>query len=157
MRGTPINTIPPISDDPTHFELLDANLMKDGVHVYWSDGRVLSDDPAHFVIVSDVDYYTFTKHGRTVHVNGNPIAGADPATFRVLGGAYARDAREVYYFTDWIPDGERASFEVLDGSFARDAKHAYWMGKAIPGADPKSFPAGKAATGCSTTSITFAE
>jgi hypothetical protein len=161
--------------------------MKDGAHVYWSGGRVLTDDPAHFVIVSDVDYYTFTKDGRTVHVNGNPIAGAKPATFRVLGGGYARDDQDVDYFTDRIPDAA-ASFEVLNGPFARDATHAYWMGKPIPGADaatfvvlnanfectadaahafyrdipiagtdPRTFPPGKQATSCSETSISFSE
>src|SRR6476620_7925159 len=69
----------PISDDPVHFELL--------------DGGVLSDDPAHFAIVANNDHYLFTKDTRTVHVNGRPIADADPATFRVLQGAYAQDSR----------------------------------------------------------------
>ncbi len=61
---------------------------------------MLSDDPAHFAIISNADYYLFTKDSRTVHVNGNPINGADPATFEVLQGAYARDDERVYYFTD---------------------------------------------------------
>ncbi len=82
----------PISDDPAHFELLDGGLSKDSANVYWTDGGVLSDDPAHFAIVSNSDHYLFTKDTRTVHVNGNPIADADPATFRVLQGAYAQDA-----------------------------------------------------------------
>jgi hypothetical protein len=49
---------------------------------------VLSDDPAHFAIVSNNDHYLFTKDSRTVHVNGKPIADADPATFRVLNAAF---------------------------------------------------------------------
>ena len=48
---------------------------------YWTDGGVLSDDPSHFAIVANNDHYQFTKDSRTVHVNGNPIAGADPRTF----------------------------------------------------------------------------
>ena len=83
--------------------------------VYWSDGSVLSDDPAHFGIVSDTDHYLFTKDGRTVHVNGVPIAGADPATFRVLGGGYSQDADGIFYFTDRIPDADAASFERARG------------------------------------------
>jgi hypothetical protein len=176
-----------LSDDPGHFELLGGNLSKDSTAVYWSDGSVLSDDPAHFGIVSDTDHYLFTRDGRTVHVNGVPIAGADPATFRVLGGGYAQDDGGVFYFTDRIPDTDPASFQVLEGSFARDARQAYWMGKPLPGADgasfrvlnadfecsadrarayfrdqviagadPRSFPPGRAVTGCSEAAIYLA-
>jgi hypothetical protein len=88
----------PISDDPAHFELVDGGLSTDSTAVYWTDGGVLSDDPAHFAIVSNNDHYLFTKDSRTVHVNGKPIADADPATFHVLQGAYAQDARRIFYF-----------------------------------------------------------
>ncbi|MBJ7339725.1 MAG: DKNYY domain-containing protein [Mycolicibacterium sp.] len=175
-----------ISDDPAHFQLLGGNLAKDDRAVYWSDGRVLSEDPEHFSIVSDADYYLFTKDGQTVQVNGTPIVGADPATFRVLTGGYAQDGRGTYYFTGRIGEADAASFEVLDGSFARDARRAYWMGRPIPGADgatfrvlnanfecaadrahayyreevieaadPRSFPPGRAVTGCSESAIYF--
>lgn len=96
----------PISDDPAHFELLDGDLAKDSTAVYWSDGSVLSDDPAHFAIVSNQDHYLFTKDSRIVHVGGNPIAGAEPATFRVLQGGYAQDAGHIFYFTDQITDAD---------------------------------------------------
>ncbi|MCW2734508.1 MAG: hypothetical protein JWR13_5324 [Mycobacterium sp.] len=128
-----------LSDDPAHFELLGGNLAKDARAVYWSDGRVLSDDPAHFTILSDSDYYLFTRDGRTVHVNGNPIVGADPATFRVLRGGYAQDVGGIFYFTVRIADADAQSFEVLDGSFAHDSRHAYRMGKPIPDADGATF------------------
>lgn len=127
------------SEDPEHFEFLPANLTRDRTHVYWSDGSVLSDDTEHFEIVSNVDYYTFTKDATTVHVNGNPIAGADPVTFRVLEGAYARDADGAFYFSDPMPDADADSLEVLEGPYARDVRNAYWMGKTIPGADASSF------------------
>ena len=105
----------PISDDPAHFELLDGGLSKDSTSVYWTDGGVLSNDPAHFEIVANNDHYLFTKDSRAVHVNGKPIADADPATFRVLQGAYAQDARHVFYFSDPIADADAASFHPLDG------------------------------------------
>jgi DKNYY family len=129
----------PFSDDPAHFELLDGDLSKDSTAVYWSDGRVLSDDPAHFAIISNNDHYLFTKDSRTVHVNGNPIAGADPATFRVLQGAYARDDQRVFYFADQIADADLTWFRALDGPYASDSQHVYWMGKTIAGADPSTF------------------
>ena len=152
----------------------------------WSDGRVLSADPAHFAIISNTDHYVFTKDGRTVHVNGNPVAGADPASFRVLQGAYAQDGQHVFYFKD--AEADAASFKPLDGPYARDAGHVYWMGKTIDGADPatfrvlnaafecsadrvrayyqqsviadaipSTFPPDRAVTGCSATSIMFAD
>jgi len=178
----------PISADPAHFELLDGELGKDGAAVYWSDGSVLSDDPAHFAIISNVDHYLFTKDAETVHVNGNPIGQADPASFRVLGGAYATDDHGVFYFADRIPDAHPESFRPLESPYAADAERVYWMGKAIDGVDPatfrvlnanfecsadadhayyrraviagaepRSFPPGRAVTGCTDTSITFAE
>jgi hypothetical protein len=128
-----------LSNDPAHFELLGGNLSKDGSSVYWSDGSVLSDDPGHFSIVSDAEYYLFTKDGRIVHVNGRPIAGANPATFVVLKDGYARDDGGIFYFTDRISDADPEAFEVLEGSFARDGRRAYWMGKPIPGADGATF------------------
>ncbi|MCP9271380.1 DKNYY domain-containing protein [Mycolicibacterium arenosum] len=128
-----------VSDDPEHYELLDANLSKDSAHVYWSDGSVLSDDPANFEIVSNRDYYTYTRDGTTVHVNGTPITAADPATFRVLAGGYSRDDAGAFYFTDAMPDANAAELEVLEGAYARDRAHAYWMGAVIPGADAASF------------------
>lgn len=128
-----------VSDDPEHYELLDANLAKDSSHVYWSDGSVLSEDPAHFEIVSNRDYYTYTRDATTAHVNGAPIVGADPTSFRVLAGGYSRDDAGAFYFTDAMPDANAADLEVLEASYARDRAHAYWMGKAIPGADAASF------------------
>lgn len=128
-----------LSDDPTHFELLDGELSKDSAAVYWSDGAVLSDDPAHFAIITNVDSYLFTKDATTVHANGNPIDGADPATFEVLQGAYARDDKRVYYFAEQIADADLASFRALDGPYAADATRVYWMGEPITGADPESF------------------
>ncbi|MCU1695385.1 MAG: hypothetical protein JWR34_1448 [Mycobacterium sp.] len=138
-----------ISADPAHFELLDGELSKDGSAVYWSDGRVLSEDPAHFVIISNVDHYLFTKDAETVQVNGNPIDQADPATFRVLGGAYATDGQRAFYFTDRIPDASLASFHSIESPYAGDSDRVYWMGKAIDGADPATFRVLNAAFECS--------
>jgi hypothetical protein len=138
-----------ISTDPAHFELLDGELSKDGSAVYWSDGRVLSQDPAHFAIISNVDHYLFTKDAETVHVNGNPIDQADPATFRVLGGAYATDGQRAFYFDQLIPDAALASFHPIKAPYADDADRVYWMGKTIDGADPATFRVLNAAFECS--------
>jgi DKNYY family len=139
----------PISDDPAHFELLDGGLSKDSTSVYWTDGGVLSTDPAHFAVVSNTDHYLFTKDSRTVHVNGNPITEADPATFRVLHGAYAQDGTHVFYFSDVIETADAATFRPIDGPYATDVRRVYWMGKPIDGADPRTFRVLNAAFECS--------
>jgi hypothetical protein len=117
--------------------------------VYWSDGRVLFADPAHFAIISNTDHYLFTKHSHTVHVNSDPITDADPASFRVLQGAYAQDGQHVFYFTDVISEADAASFKPLDGPYANDARRVFWMGKPIDGADPSTFRVLNAAFECS--------
>lgn len=139
----------PISDDPAHFELLDGGLSKDSTSVYWTDGGVLSKDPAHFAVVSNNDHYLFTKDSHTVQVNGNPITDADPATFRVLQGAYAQDAGHVFYFSDPIEMADASTFRPLDGPYAGDIRRVYWMGKPIEGADPATFRVLNAAFECS--------
>lgn len=128
-----------ISDDPAHFELLDGELAKDSRVIFWSDGSTLSGDPMHFAIVSNADNYLYTKDGRTVHVNGNPIPAADPATFQVLQGAYVHDNKHVFYFDQPITDAELTSFRPIDGPYGADAVRVYWMGKTIDGADPGTF------------------
>lgn len=129
----------PISTDPDNFELLGSDLSKDSTNVYWSDGTVLSEDPENFAIVSDLNHYLFAKDGTTVYVNGNPIAGAAPATFRVLDGGYSRDDRRAFYFDAPIPGADVPSLRPLEGPYALDAQRVYWMGKAIEGADPATF------------------
>lgn len=128
-----------ISDDPAHFELLDGDLARDSHVVYWSDGSVLSEDPAHFAIVSNADHYLFTRDSTTVHVNGNPVTGADPATFEVLQGAYARDGNSAYYFDGPIAGADLSAFRPLEGPYAADSAHVYWMGKTVDGANPATF------------------
>jgi hypothetical protein len=149
----------PLSDDPAHFELLDGNLSKGSSAVYWSDGEVLSDDPEHFAIISNADHYLFTKDTGTVHVNGKPIHGADPATFRVLEGPYASDNARVYWMGKPIDGAYPASFRVLNADFecSADARRAYYRNSVVAGADPSLFPPNRAVTRCDETSMSFAD
>lgn len=129
----------PISEDPANFTFLGGELSRDSVNVYWTDGSVLSRDPANFVIITDEDHYLFAKDSEEVFVNGRVIAGASPATFRVLEGAHSRDDATVFYFDAQIPGAEAATFGPLEGPYAADKRRAYWMGKPIPDADPATF------------------
>ena len=116
--------------DTTSFDVLNrSGFAKDRNHVYQLD-RPISDDPAHFAIVSNSDHYLYTKDSRTIHVTGNPIPDADPATFRVLNAAFECSA---------------------------DAERAYYRQSVIAGADPRTFPLGRAVTNCTETSLSFAD
>ena len=205
----------PGADAATFQPLERPGFAKDAHHVYRRD-VALSSDPAHFELL-DGETGQGRHRGVLVRRKGvvgrpralrdhleprslpvhqgrqnrsrqrHPVGQADPATFRVLGGAYATDGQRVFYFTDLIPDAGVASFRPLEAPYAGDAERVYWMGKTIDGADPatfrvlnadfecsadaghayyrkaviadadpRSFPPGRAATGCSETSITFA-
>lgn len=138
-----------ISSDPEHFELLGGDLSRDRAAVYWPDGSVLSDDPEHFEIISNAERYLFTRDKKRVHVNGNPIAGADPQSYRVLGEAYGTDRDGAFYFDGPIADADFASLRHLEGAYAVDVRRAYWMGKEIRGATPAGFRVLNAAFECS--------
>lgn len=73
-----------------------------------------SEDPTHFAIISTVDHYLYTKDGRTVHANGNPILDSDPASFLVLQGAYAPDDGHAFYFDQVIADADLSTFRPLE-------------------------------------------
>ncbi len=55
------------------------------------------------------------------------VAGADAATFKVLGldVDYGKDARHVYVMGHAIPNADPATFRILDGLYARDKSRIY--------------------------------
>lgn len=129
-----------LTEDVAHFTFLaTGGLTADSRYVYWSDGSVLSEDPAGFEIISHEDHYLFTQDSSTVYVQGTAVEEADPATFEVLGGAYSQDADDIFYFTDPVPEIDATTFELLEAPYARDGERAYWMGTVVPGADPSTF------------------
>ena len=127
-----------ISDDPAHFEFLGGPLTKDSQHVYWNN-QVISDDPAHLVVIAESGGYSYVKDTQTVFIQGNPIAGADPATFQVLQEDYAQDQHHLYYFDQVIAGADPATFKVLASPYAQDAQSVFFMQHTIPGADPQTF------------------
>jgi DKNYY family protein len=132
------------------FELLNRpNFAEDSHVVYWSDGSVLSEDPAHFAIVSNADNYLFTRDGRTIHVNGNPIADADPPTFQVCTVLTPAMTDTSSISTSRSAGAELSPFRPLDGPYASDSARVYWMGKTIDGADPLTFRVLNADVECS--------
>lgn len=76
---------------------------------------------------------------------GHRIRSADPGTFELLGGIFARDALRVFVLGKPNPAVHRPSFEVLSPSYARDQAAVYVITRSklkhLPGADPATFVA----------------
>ncbi|MDT5358560.1 MAG: hypothetical protein QOC69_322 [Mycobacterium sp.] len=118
------------------FQVFDQTYARDESKVYL-DGAVLSGADA--VTFQPLDRPGLAKDAHHVYLRDVPIGDAGPASFRVLGGAYATDGQRVFYFADRIPDARLASFRPLEGPYASDAERVYWIGKAIEGADPATY------------------
>jgi hypothetical protein len=162
----------PISNDPTHFQLLSRDLATDSTAVFCGF-KVISDDPSHFEVVrfSKKDQHDdYAKDSRAVYYleRGStteclPMPGADPATFHRLNDSpwnYAADDQHVYYLNRLIVGADPRTIRVLldigNDACAADAQHAYSRDTVIPNVDPRSFPPGKAVTGCDDTHVAFA-
>lgn len=87
----------------------------------------------------NIDTPVWSNDGKRVCYMGRPLRGADPKTFEVLFGCYARDARSVFFHEIRSQKIDRATFRVLNANFGVDATHAYFVVTPIPGADPKTF------------------
>lgn len=131
-----------ICDDAAHFETVSGNFVKNSHTVYrlHPSTTPVSHDPANFREIFAQDGYSYCADLKQVYVNGNPIPGADPATFRVLEGGYTRDAGQSFYFAQPMPEGtEIESLEILTGAYAKDAARVYHLGQVVAGADPATF------------------
>lgn len=74
------------------------------------------------------------------------VDGANPKTFQILQGVYARDDQHAFYGAHAIFDADVKTFEVLESSefddeylYAKDGKRAYYTYKPIEEADPNTF------------------
>lgn len=126
------------SDDPAHFEHVDGNIYRDSQHIYWSTS-VISDDPSHLTVLGNSGFYTFLRDSTSVYIQGNPIQGVDPATFKLISDAYSRDASHIFYFDQAISGVDLSTFEVIASPYSRDAAHVYFMENILPDADPAAF------------------
>lgn len=132
--------------DLESFEPLDYAFARDRVQGYYQQRPVPGSEGAGFVAL-DTHH---AKDGRHVfHVDIEPrqgneaaprlrslrLAGADPATFRLLDWGYALDARQVFHRGQAIAGADAATFETLspstDAADARDAKRSYRDGRVV--------------------------
>ena len=131
-------------DDAPHFERVSINFVKNGHSVYRvqnnGQAETVSEDVANFRQIRDDEWHSYCVDSTQVFVNGNLISGADPQSFRVLGGGYAGDAEHTFYFDKPMPEGtDAATLTPLAGGYAKDRVHAYYLGKVLQGADAATF------------------
>ncbi|MFW5750756.1 MAG: DKNYY domain-containing protein [Planctomycetota bacterium] len=68
-----------------------------------------------------------------------PVAGADPGSFAVIEGVYARDRERVYVAEEPIPGADPDTFAVIGYGWSRDERRLYYQARLVECADPASF------------------
>jgi len=116
-RGSPV----PGSEGST-FEALSAHEARDRRAVYWAD-----------------TYRKGQEYWSIRHLRIEELAGADPASYRVLGHGYSRDHRQAWFEGEPFKVRDLASFEPLNTMFARDKLRGYYERIEIAGSDGPSF------------------
>lgn len=107
---------------PATCQVLDENYIKDARSVFFVRSYRESRD-----------YFTSRKH--RVH----KIKDADPATFLVLGYAYAKDKNQAYYHGSAFPVRDVVTYTVTDENISKDKVSAYYKQKEIRGSHGPSF------------------
>lgn len=140
----------------------DPDYIADKNGVYLNEEKIAGADSTSFeVLTDDLEKmkgeleYRYARDARTVFFSGEPVVGANPATFRPLeNGEYAHsygtDGKTVFMYTDPLPDADPKTFEILwqtvyEGcapkGYSRDAAHVYYATTTISNADPTTFEA----------------
>ncbi len=137
--------------DPASFRRLDKLFARDAQRGYYRGEVIEGSEGKSFEVFSEheardaravfyADTYRKGQEYWTVqHVKTHAIAGADPASYRVLEHGYARDAGHAFYEGLAFKVRDPASFEPLNPFFARDAQRGYFERIEIPGSHGASF------------------
>ncbi|NUM55244.1 MAG: DKNYY domain-containing protein [Candidatus Hydrogenedentes bacterium] len=89
--------------------------------------------------MANIDVPVWENDGKKVLHRGRPVRGADPKTFEVLLGNYARDAKSVFFHSIQSKQIDRDTFRPLNANFCIDATQAFFVVTPIKDADPKTF------------------
>ena len=137
--------------DPASFRPLDTLFARDAQRGYYCGSVIEDSEGKSFEVLSEHEardaravYYADTyrkgqEYWTVQHIKTHVIAGADPASYRVLEHSYARDAGHAFYEGLAFKVRDPASFEPLNPRFARDAQRGYYERIEIPGSHGASF------------------
>ena len=132
--------------DPSTFVVIDEpfdRFARDSSHVFFYGNLIKDADPYTFIAITESSYYAKDKS----HVwmfGGTPVLlpVADPTTFKVLDGLYAKDNSNVYRGSEIVKNADPRTFSTIVGSgldYRKDYKAVYYGDTLIPGADPDTF------------------
>jgi len=93
--------------------------------------RYLTDTGTGYKALPDADAATFRALSDPARPGWNLWSCA-------LDPVWAVDRARVYYREQSVPDADPASFEVVWGHYARDGKHVFYKHQRVPGADPQT-------------------
>ncbi|HYX34522.1 MAG TPA: DKNYY domain-containing protein [Oligoflexus sp.] len=140
---------------------------RSGADIFYGYARLEGCDPSTFEILDPA--HEFSRDAKHVYVGSKVLIEADPSTFEPLEGAYARDARSVFYSIQKLevkdpnkfvafPGGVFAKDDVavfigneimegahvptfvgLSGGYAKDDARVYFFRDSIVGANPGAF------------------
>ncbi len=93
-------------------------------------------DPGTFEVLGNNDYGKDIKY---VYYKGNPISGADPATFKFVSDLYATDKFRAYYAGDSIQSSSNNEFKIIDSYYSSNYKDIYYTTKPLHVCSTKEF------------------
>jgi hypothetical protein len=111
--------------------------------VYFRGVALDGADPRSFVI-DEVDS-AYARDRAHVYYLGEPVSGADAASFAAVGGnapstAYRRDHKRVFYLGKAVAAADPETFRALeDSAYAQDRAHVFYQGELVRGADAATF------------------
>lgn len=155
-----------VSRDPEHFEILTGLWSKDSKQVFFSSDLVSQAQAATFQPIEGSHYAG--KDEQHVFWRTKVIPGADPQSYELLKGEYARDKNQamradkvlegavaadfttpnkyfghdksrVFYNGFFVEEADAATAQFLDEPYFKDANHVFYGNKPMLEADPETF------------------
>jgi hypothetical protein len=93
----------------------------------------ISSTPSYFEIQDGQVWFTNLRGER------RQVSGADPTTFKYIGGIYGKDKQHVFYAYSIVESADPTSFTAFDTNVGRDAKAVYYQGARCADCDLATF------------------
>ncbi|MFW6211547.1 MAG: DKNYY domain-containing protein [Spirochaetota bacterium] len=141
----------PDADPETLTCIEDGTFARDKSFIYYREHRLapwvddfelLTPRDRGYALIG-ASYYRYSGAIYSTYAGDEPgfhhRIGADPASFRLLGGAFARDATRLFCYGRLISECDPETFEDLGLDYYRDASGVFLAERQLEGADPASF------------------
>jgi hypothetical protein len=121
--------------DVASFKVVNFAHATDVNSIWYEDRPIVGSDPATAELIDN----RIIKDAGRVYVSGVPQPHLDAPTFRHVGSGYFLDANGVFWGSEPVHGADPASFKVLGDSFvAADARNVYRSGQIQPHLDAET-------------------